>query len=207
MKKLLLFAFVFMGLSFIPANNAIPKDTLSKKERHYAIQLLKDTENDVLNKVKGLSEAQLKFKPAPDRWSVEECLKHIAVTEMALWKMTSGTMEQPANPEKRSEIKMTDDQLIAMIEDRSKKVQTQDQLKPENSPFKSMEDAMTSFKENRGKLIMYVKSTQDDLRGHVATLPFGMIDCYQMILFIGAHSNRHAQQMAEVMADPAFPKS
>jgi hypothetical protein len=208
-KKLLFFSFVFMGLSFISIKDAVaPREgTLSKKERQNAIKLLKDTENDVLSKLKGLSEAQLKFKPAPDRWSVEECLKHIAVTEQALWQMTSGTLKQPANPDKRSEIKMTDEQLITMLEDRTQKKQTMDQFKPENTPYKSADDAVASFKGDREKLIGYVRSTQEDLRNHVATMPFGMIDCYQLILFIGAHSNRHAQQIAEVMADPGFPKS
>jgi len=209
MKKLLFFSFVFMGLSFISVKDTVApvKDTLSKKEREYAVKFLKGTENDVLNKIKGLSEAQLNFKPAPDRWSVEECLKHIAITEQALWQMTSGTLKEPANPDKRSEIKMTDEQLITMIEDRTKKAQTKDEFKPENTPYKSMDDALASFKSDREKLIDYVKSTQEDLRDHVATMPFGMLDCYQLILFIGAHSNRHAQQIAEVMADPGFPKN
>jgi hypothetical protein len=208
-SKLFLFPFVFLGLSFISIKDTVAptEGTLSKKERDYATKLLMDTKNDVLSKIQGLSEAQLKFKPAPDRWSVEECLKHIAVTEQALWQMTEGTLKQPANPDKRSEIKMTDEQLIAMIEDRTQKKQTMDQFKPENTPYKSAEDAVASFKGDREKLITYVKSTQEDLRNHVATMPFGMIDSYQLILFIGAHSNRHAQQIAEVMADPGFPKS
>jgi len=209
MQKFLFLPFVILGLSFISVKDTVApgKDTLSKKEREYAVKFLKGTENDVLNKIKGLSEAQLKFKPAPDRWSVEECLKHIAITEQALWQMTSGTLKEPANPDKRGEIKMTDEQLITMIEDRTKKAQTKDEFKPENTPYKSMDDALTSFKSDREKLIDYVKSTQEDLRNHVATMPFGMLDCYQLIIFIGAHSNRHAQQMAEVMADPGFPKN
>ena len=210
MKKLLFFAFVFVGLSFIPTRRAtsLAADTLTKKERNYAVKFLKETENDVLDKVKGLSQEQLQFKPAPDRWCVEECVKHIAITEQALWQMVSDTLKQTANPEKRSQIKMTDEQLIAMIEDRSQghRVKTMDPFKPENTPYKSMDEALASFKENRAKLIAYVKGTQEDLRDHVATMPFGTIDCYQAILFIGAHSNRHAQQMAEVMADPGFPK-
>jgi len=210
MKSNLLFCpLVLLSLSFISVKDAVAptEGTLSKKERQYATKLLKDTENDVLSKLQGLSEAQLKFKPAPDRWSVEECLKHIAVTEQALWQMTLATLKQPANPDKRAEIKVTDEQLIAMLEDRTQKKQTMDQLKPENTPYKSMDEALASFKGDREKLIDYVKSTQEDLRNHVATMPFGMIDAYQLILFIGAHSNRHAQQIAEVMADPAFPKS
>jgi len=76
MKKLLFYSFVFLGLSFIPVKNvgSPAKDAPTKKERQYAVKFLKDTESDVLDKIKGLSEEQLEFKPAPDRWSVGECL-------------------------------------------------------------------------------------------------------------------------------------
>jgi len=202
MKKSFLFAVALIGLSFVPV-----KDPISKKERDAAVKLLKDTEEDVFSKVKGLSEAQLKYKPAADRWSVEECVKHIAVTEQGIWQMTEGTIKQAANPEKRSEIKSSDEQVIQMMENRTQKVKTMDQFKPENTPFKSLEDALASFKTNREKLIDYIKTTQEDLRNHVAALPFGQLDSYQMILFIGAHSNRHTQQIEEVKADAGFPKN
>ena len=202
MKHRIFLALAILGLACIPATN-----TISKKERDFAIKLLKDTQLDVISKVKGLSDDQLKYKPAPDRWSVEECLKHIAVTEQSLWKMTDGAIKQTANPDKRSEIKNTDEQLIQMMENRTQKVKTSDQFKPENTPFTSADDALNSFKINRAKLIAYVKTTQDDLRNHVATLPFGQFDSYQMILFIAAHSNRHAQQIEEVKNDPGFPKN
>jgi len=55
-------------------------------------------------------------------------------------------------------------------------------------------------------LINFVKTTPDDLRNHIVTMPFGSLDDYQMVLFIGAHTNRHVAQMKEVMADPNFPK-
>lgn len=65
---------------------------------------------------------------------------------------------------------------------------------------------MASFSKDRDKLIGYVATTNDDLRDRVNQLPVGVYDSYQMILFIGAHSNRHMQQINEVKADPAFPK-
>jgi uncharacterized damage-inducible protein DinB len=202
MKKLLLLIATASALGFISSNT-----TISGKERRFALKLLSNTEDGVLNSVKGLSEAQLKFKSAPDRWSVEECLKHIAISEQALWQLTSGTLQKAPNPEAKAEIKATDDQVVQMLEDRTHKVQTSDNLKPENTPFKSASEAIESFQTNRGKLISYVKSTREDLRNHVATLPFGKYDCYQLLLFIGAHSNRHTQQIEEVKADPNFPKN
>ena len=124
-----------------------------------------------------------------------------------IWGMIDNTMKQPANPDKRIDIKVTDDDIIKRLEDRSTKIKTMDPLKPENTPFTSPADALASFKDNRGKLIDYVKKTQDDLRDHIASLPIGTYDCYQLILLIGAHSNRHTQQIEEVKADPNFPKN
>lgn len=201
MKKFLVLIAIISSFAFVRSDNSI-----TQKERDYAVKLLTDTENGVFAAVKGLSDAQLKFQAAPDRWSVEGCLKHIAITEQGLWQMTDAALKQAANPDARAEIKATDEQLLQQIEDRTHKVQTSEQLKPENTPFKSADEALASFKANREKLIAYVKSTQDDLRNHVAALPFGKLDSYQMILFIAGHSNRHTQQIEEVKADPNYPK-
>jgi len=200
MKKFLLYISIVAGVAFTPV------DGISKKERKEAAKFLNETEEAVLNAVKGLSEAQLNFKPAADKWSVEDCMKHIAVTEITLWHMTDSIISQTANPEKRSDIKMTDDDVKKNIEDRTNKVKTYPSMEPRNTSFKNLEEAMNSFKENRSKLISYVKNTDADLRNHVATLPFASFDCYQMILFIGAHSQRHLRQMEEVKGDPNFPK-
>lgn len=201
MKKILLFVTAVMVLSFVA-----PEKGISKKERKDAAKFLKETEMGVYAAVKNLSEAQLKFKPAEDKWSVEECLKHIAASETMLWQAANGAIEQAANPEKRTEIKMTDEEVKTKIADRSHKVKTMTPLEPQNIAFKNAEEALASFKENRTKLITYVNDTEADLRNHVATFPFGSLDAYQVILFIGAHSRRHTLQIEEVKMDPNFPK-
>lgn len=180
-------------------------NTLSKTERKYAIGLMKDTYKDAVNATKGLSDAQLDFKAAPDKWSVKECMYHIAVTEKGLWSMLEGTMKSPANPEKRAEIKVTDEQFVKMLEDRTNKVKTNDAMEPRNSGYKSLDEAITDFKTARMSHIKYMKTSTEDLRNHVLQMPFGWIDCYQLYLMIAAHSNRHTQQMNEVKANPAFP--
>src|SRR3954447_12268926 len=99
MLSLLLFAFTLR-----PA-------TLTDKERKDATDILSKTETGVFDAIKGLSDAQLKFKAAPDRWSVEECVKHIAMTEQAFWQMTAGAMKDTASAEKKAAVKMTDAQV------------------------------------------------------------------------------------------------
>lgn len=201
MGRSLLTLLVITGLA-----GTINDFSLTKSERKSSISLMKDTKADVLKSVKGLSEAQLNFKAAPDKWSVKECMYHIAISEKNLWDMLEGTMKAPANPEKRSEIKMTDEQLIKMMEDRSFKVKTVAPFEPVNTPYKSLDEAIDAFKSRRAEHIKYMKSTTEDLRNHVVQMPFGWLDCYQLSLMMAAHSNRHTQQINEVKADPAFPK-
>ena len=202
MRKLPLYFIAFLLLAFTGTNTPI-----TDNERKTAAELLSQTEQGVFNSLLGMSDAQLNFKPAPDRWSIADCIKHIAVTEQMLWQMTDAALKQTANPEKRSAIKATDEQVVQMIESRAQKVKTAPAMEPQNTPFKSTADALASFRDAREKLIQFVKTTDADLRNHVVTFPAGSFDGYQMILFIGAHSNRHTQQMEEVKADPNFPKN
>ncbi len=200
MKKNFFMLFALALAAFTTANS------LTQPEKDFATKLLTNTEQGVVDATAGLSDAQLKFKPADDKWSVEECVKHIAVSEKNLWAMVDAAIKQPANKEKRAAIKATDEQVVKGTEDRSNKVKTFDALKPENTPYQSTKEALASFKENREKLISFVNTTNDDLRNHVAELPMGAFDAYQLILLIGAHSNRHTQQIAEVKALPDFPE-
>lgn len=179
---------------------------LTPAEKEKAIQLLKQTETGVFDAVKGLSEAQLNFKPAVDKWSVAECVKHIAAAEKELWAMANPALTQPANPEKRTEIKFGDDDLIKAVEDRTHKSKTFAALEPVYSPYKTAPEALAAFKMGRKKLIALVESTKVDMRNHIVVLPIGTYDSYQFILLIAAHSNRHTQQIDEVIASPDFPK-
>ncbi|HEX6191065.1 MAG TPA: DinB family protein [Chitinophagaceae bacterium] len=198
---LLLSLLVVTGLA-----GALNDPAITSRERKVSANLMKETKAELIKSVKGLSEAQLNYKPAADRWSVKECAYHLAVTEKALWQLLEMTMKAPANPEKRAEIKVTDEDLVKMVEDRSEKRKTSEMLEPKNAAFKSLDEAMTEFKTLRTDHIKYIKTTTEDLRNHVAQMPFGWIDCYQLTLMISAHTNRHTKQLNEVKADPGFPK-
>lgn len=199
--RLLLTLLVITGLAGTLNDTAI-----SNKERKSSASLMKETKSELIKSVKGLSEAQLNYKQAPDRWSVKECVYHLATSEKALGQLLEATMKAPANPDKRSEIKVTDEQFINMLEDSTTKRKTNEMLEPKNASYKSLNEALNDFKELRTEHIKYIRTTTEDLRNHVVQLPFGWIDCYQLTLMVGAHTNRHTQQLNEVKADPGFPK-
>jgi len=198
---LLLLFIVFSGLAGTPTD-----DALSKKERKFSADLMKNTKTDLQNAIKSLSQAQLDYKPASDRWSVKECVYHIAVSEKNLWVMLEKSMKEPATPEKKKDLKVTDEQVVKMIEDRTNKVKTFPAFEPQNTGYKSLDDAMNDFKINRTAHIKYIKATSEDMRNHFVQMPFGLLDCYQLSLMIASHTNRHTQQLNEVKADPGFPK-
>ena len=69
------------------------------------------------------------------------------------------------------------------------------------------DEALKHFLASREKTIEYMK-TEPGLRTHVADSPLGQpLDAYEWLLFIGAHSKRHTEQIDEVKAYPNFPKS
>lgn len=179
---------------------------MTETERTFVIQFLKETESDVFKSVKNLTQAQLDFRATPEQWSVAECIKHIAASEKELWLMAQKTLNQSENPEKRSEIKFNDQDLIKLVEDRSHKSKTFAILEPANSPYKTLAEALAGFKLERRQLIAYVKNAQANLRNHILVSALGSYDAYQFILLISAHTNRHVQQIEEVKANVNFPK-
>ncbi len=209
-QLLTLFACAFLALftSLALAQTATPKAaTLTDAERNEVIKYLNETRKNFLAEIKGLSEAQWKFKAAPDRWSVAEVAEHIAVSEETLMGMvTERIMKSPAAPEKKEAAKGKDDLLRKQVTDRSTKVQAPEMLKPTNR-WATESDLAKAFNASRDKNINYVQTTQEDLRSHFGAHPILKdLDAYQWIILISAHSARHTDQIKEVKADPNFPK-
>jgi len=201
MKKFLLPVVMLLLLSFTTTTGSI-----SKTERKFALSKLKDSKKHLQKAIKGLSTAQLNFKASPESWSIAECTEHIAISESLIYGMFEEVLKQTPDPSRRSEVKVTDEQLWKMITDRSTKVKTQEAFKP-TGKFGSHENTVKEFNDKRDSHIDYIKKTDEDLRNRYQQLPFGTIDGYQVILFLTAHTERHIAQIEEVKANPNFPKS
>ncbi|MFH6605059.1 DinB family protein [Maribacter algicola] len=179
--------------------------TITDEERKNAIESMLETQQRVANVIKGLNKAQLDFKANSDSWSVGECLEHLTISEKVFNQMLKAALEKPADPSRRSEVKMSDEQLMAVITDRGNKVKTSEVFEP-TGKYKSHKQSLKAFNKQRKAHIAYMKSTNDDLRNLYGELPFGTIDGYQILWFMSGHTERHVQQMEEVMQDANFPK-
>ncbi len=204
MKKLLLPAFVLTA--FVTTSFRLAPGTLSADERKFAIDYYQKTKDRLLKDLEGLSEAQLNFKADPTRWSIYQCTEHIALAENMIWQWIQMTEKQPATPEKRSEVKVTIDQLMKGTLDRTQKFKAPEMLQPE-AKFPDTRTAFQAYQVRRDSTIAYIRTTQDDLKDHFITHPVaGTMDLYQALIMLAAHSERHTMQIEEVKADPNFPK-
>ena len=205
MKKTLLLLACLAGFSMMAPVQA--QNTLTKAERTKAIAHLKKTQKELKSTIKGLSEAQLNYKPTEEAWSVAECMEHLAISEGNIMGLVQNTLKEEADPSKKSERKFQEDKaLVKMISDRSFKVKTQKPFEP-TGKFGSYGGSVKEFKVKRKSNMKFVKKTQEDLRSHFFEFPFGLADSYQIVLFMSGHTTRHTDQIKEVMADAGFPKS
>lgn len=199
MKKILLIVMVtVIGFTNVNAQ-------LTEAEKEAALAEMTKTHDHLLSTIKGLNEEQLNFKSSEDAWSIAECVEHIALSEQNIFGMTMGALETPADPSKRGDVKMTDEQLMAIIVDRSNKVKTSEAFEP-SGKFGSFEETLNAFLDKRKSNMEFVASTDADLRNHYAQSPFGTIDAYQSLIFMSGHTERHILQIKEIMEDDNFPE-
>ncbi len=185
-RRLATFAFA-VPLLFSAALRA---QELTQADKDKATQLVETSKEGVLEATQGLSPAQWNFKSAPDRWSIAECMEHIAAAEDYIRGMViEKVMIAPAAPGR--DIVVIDAAIIANVPDRSKKVQAPEPLVPTNR-FGSPRGSVDHFVESRAKTEEFLKTTPG-LRDHAVDSPGGngKWDAYEFILLIGAHSERH----------------
>ena len=177
---------------------------LTRGERDRAMSELHATRRLFLDSIAGLSEQQWKFKAGPDRWSIAEVAEHITLSEDALFSLvTKKIATMPADPAAKSEI--SDEDVLKRIADRSRPAQAPEFLRPTNE-WPTREALAEHFKGSRDRIIGYVETTEDDLRSRTVKHPVGLIDGYQWVLLISAHTQRHVDQIKEVKQQAGYPK-
>ena len=191
----------------MPAATAEPSAQNKAQTKEELLKYMQQTRKDFEKSVKGLSDAQLNFKAAPDKWSVKEVSEHIALAESFLGDSTMKMLSTPVAQEK-SATAGKESQLVATLTDRSKKFQAPEPLKP-TGKWATEADILKAFNQARDKNVDFVKKTSEvDLRSHLQDSPFGgQLDAHEWELFMAGHTARHIKQIEEVKADPNFPKS
>jgi uncharacterized damage-inducible protein DinB len=180
--------------------------SMTPAERTYLLEQLAASKQAMLASIQGLSADQWAFKPGPSVWSVKECAEHIILAEDFIFGATQQMLKSPAVARPAGSNEEMDHKLVAGVQDRSRKATAPEPIVP-SGKFATPEDAAREFTARRDKTIAYVKSTDDDLRVHVAPSPAGPMDAYQFLLLLASHSARHTAQIREVQGNAGYPKA
>jgi len=177
---------------------------MTSAERTFLLQHLADSSSRLQGAFQGLSREQRHYKPAPGRWSAAEIVEHLATVETRLREMLQKALEAPADGSKRSA--MTDQTMISDVAGRITRFEAPEFLAPTGKI--GDEQLWSEFEVARKKTLDFAAATNAELRRHFMPHPIlGELDCYQWLLLLAAHCDRHRAQMEEVKADAGFPRA
>lgn len=206
MKKLL---FLLLTCSLFVQLQAQNTEVASPQfNQQYLLNYYNESYEQLAQTVGKLNKEQMHYKPAADKWSISQCLEHLVKTEPMLWGFIQQTLSQDPNPERRSEMKMSDQDVINTITDRSFKAQAPNEIAPsEKGAYDDPAAALKDIQQGRESIFSYIKSTTiETLRTHISDSHFGPIDAYQFMLYVPGHALRHLQQIKEIMDSKGFPQ-
>jgi hypothetical protein len=201
-----MFRVAFSLLAFsVLLTQSVLAEPLSTHDRDFLMSQFHVTRKMFLDTVAGVSPAQWNFKPVPERWSLAEIAEHIALAEDRLFMLVSEKiLKEPAEPNRRGEVAGMDEKVLQSVPNRSQKAQAPEMLQPTHR-FKDKDAAVAAFLASRDRNIAWVEKRPEGLRDHFAPSPSGLMDAYQWLLLVSAHTERHLKQMNEVKADRGYP--
>jgi hypothetical protein len=206
MRKLSLFSVLVVSILAVAPAMAADGGSLSDSERAFLIDQMEMSKKAFLSSISGISEAQWKFKPAPNVWSVQECAEHIVLAENFIFGFSQQLLKSPAvaRPERLNA--EFDRQLAMGVQDRSHKLTAPEPIDPAGRAASlTPEGAAKTFTAKRDEHEEYVKMTPDELRIHVGPGPAGPMDAYQALILMASHTARHTAQIKEVQANANYP--
>ncbi len=169
---------------------------MAPSETSQIIKALEKSREDFHAAVSGLPEALAATRPEADRWSVLECVEHVATAEEIFLKRLTGGEHSTAPAEDKG----NEAALAARLEDRSTRRQAPEVVLPRNR-FTSLAEALEQFDRARGRTVQFAQERAADLYT-LATehRVFGPLNGMETLVIVASHSRRHAKQIREIRA-------
>ncbi len=176
---------------------------LTPAERSAAEAELTASRGRMLAALSGLSDEEWGARRSPEGWSIAECAEHITAAELPMARFVEAASPGPPWDDGPAR----DEAVRRLIRDRSQRAEAPERVRPKGRWMRNAEIVRT-FEERRRANIEYVRTTQEDLRGRFLPHPFaGRIDCYQWILSLAAHTERHTAQIEEIRRDSGLERT
>ena len=162
-------------------------------------ETIDDTRERIFKRVEGLSDEQLKSRPAPNVWSVAEIVEHLAKIESLLLGMIKMMLTKAEGVSQKSDgahVEVKPFSLDELIERaRNEKYTAPESASP--SGREQLSDSLAQLRRSREELhILRPRIEAIDLSTVTYRHPaFGPLNFYQWLAFIGVHEERHLSQI------------
>jgi hypothetical protein len=163
-------------------------------EKQELLKSLETGREDFMMAVRNVPDEIAARTPEAGRWSILECVEHVAIAEeyMLAQMRTAKHSDAPAiNSVREAAIRRRG-------ADRSKPAKSPDIALP-TGRFASLDDAIQHFLTHRTRTIQFVEQCDQNLRTMLTHHAFlGPVNCHEMVLLMVVHPQRHAKQIEEV---------
>jgi hypothetical protein len=157
-------------------------------ERQVVLDQLASSEARLLDLVAGLTPQQWNFRESPDRWSIAEVLEHVTVFENFLKGVIARTLDEAPQPDKKQFAPAKEHHVFQIATNRATRFTAREATRP-TGRFPKPTEMLAELRKTRAF-------------AHVA---LGDLDCYQWLVVMAQHGARHALQIEQIKADPAYP--
>jgi hypothetical protein len=164
------------------------------EDRNEILENLKSGSEALAEALTGISEENARRSPNAGRWSILECVEHVAAAEEYLLNEICHA--------RRSEAPMINIAREAAIVDRgmnrARRIEAPEVARPRNR-FATLKEAHEHFETTRKKTVRFVEDCLDDPRSMIANHPIvGTANNYEILLMMAIHPHRHAEQIREI---------
>jgi hypothetical protein len=186
------------------ATQSAPSPELTDAERQQALATHDQTDRDYLAAIAGLNDAQWTFHSAPDCWSIQDVVEHVTIVETLVRMRVEKTMAGEPDPQWMEKAGLLSDVTKTRVLDRTNRVPAPEPVRP--SGTWTIEEAPHRFQEARAVAREMLTRPGLALKSHVGTAGPGTYNCHEWLMWLTLHHQRHLLQIAEIKANPEFPK-
>jgi hypothetical protein len=168
---------------------------MNSKEKAEMLAGLESGQQAIIGVLSGVTEDVARRSPGNGRWSVLECIEHVALGEAYFLAQLEGATlsEAPLVNSAREKA------IVERGADRTTRYEAPDVARP-TGRFATLKDATDHFTASRARTLNFVESCSDDLRARLAHHPvIGVVNSHEVLLLMTAHSLRHTHQIREIL--------
>jgi DinB family protein len=180
---------------------------MEARERQSLLDQLAASQSRLLAAISDLTSQQWRFREDPDRWSIAENIEHLIHFESFIAQAISNSLTRPAEPEKQPQAASNQPRVLSLGSPESRRAQLK--AREVVRPIGKWSDPsilIEEFRSARARTVAFASEIEADLHCHFFPhIAFGDLDCYQWLLVLSFHTDRHVLQIQQVKTHPKYP--